>query len=57
MGLWVAPRAQCRVLGGLAAGFIPSGCPRLAAAGAGAGARAGSGINQTVGRATSGGGQ
>jgi hypothetical protein len=43
-----------RVRGRRAAAFIPSGCPRLVAAGAWGGSRAGGGINQRRGRAARG---
>jgi hypothetical protein len=53
---WRAPLAVVSV-GRRAAAFIPSGCPRLVAAGAWGGSRAGSGINQTRRPPAGGGGQ
>jgi hypothetical protein len=57
-GVWVsAPRVQFVSWAGSRLRSSLRGCPRLVAAGAWGGARAGSGINQTGGRATGGGGQ
>jgi hypothetical protein len=57
-GMWAgAPRAQFVSWAGSRLRSSLRGCPRLVAAGAWGGARAGSGINQTGGRATGGGGQ
>jgi len=52
-----APRGQVVSLAGSRLRSSLRRCPRLVAAGAWGGSRAGSGINQTGGRATSGGGQ